>query len=289
MILNYIKYLSKQNNDFLKLKENFNFKTKQDTLNFKDKQKEFEKNVTAYENDFLVKSKGTYIASVINLKVQKLLKEVPKASNGRPDSTAAFNYYKEHYWDGVDFKDDAVMRNPFFYNKLKTYFEELVPMQPDSVCVEIDKILIKTDSNSLLYKTLLAHFTYSYETSSIMGFDQVFVYIVDNYFKTGAAAGIYGGTEVVKRVIDRADKLKPLLMGSIAPDLLMIKAQDYNKMKALGFEDAKSSAEITKLYYKNLNEINKMYVKLSEVKADYTILVFGTRIAVIVRKKSLFC
>ena len=50
--------------------------------------------------------------------------------------------------------------------------------------------------------------------------------------------------------------------------------EDFSKMKAMGFEEAKNSDEMTKVFYKNVNEINKLFVKLSDVKADYTILIF---------------
>jgi thiol-disulfide isomerase/thioredoxin len=107
-----------------------------------------------------------------------------------------------------------------------------------------------------------------------MGFDKVFVHMSDNYFKTGKADGIYDDAEIVQKIIKRADKLKPLLIGATAQDLFMIKAEDFNKMKAMGFENAKNSEEMTNVYYKNVNEVTKMYVKLSDVKADYTILIF---------------
>jgi thiol-disulfide isomerase/thioredoxin len=42
----------------------------------------------------------------------------------------------------------------------------------------------------------------------------------------------------------------------------------------MGFENAKNSEEMKKVYYYHVNEVNKMWVKLSDVKADYTILVF---------------
>lgn len=272
--LNYVQYLGQQNNTFMALREQTVLRTKKDTLSLLEKQLEFEKKIAEFEENFLTRSKGTYIGSVLNLKIDKVLKEIPKASNGRPDSIVAFNFYKNHYWDEVDFKDDAVMRNPFFFGKLKKYFDIVVSAHPDSISSEVDKILSQTNQNSMLFKTMLAYFTTTYETAPIMGYDKVFVHLVDNYFKTGKAAAIYNDNGVVQKIIDRAEKLRPLLIGATAQDLLMIKAEDFNKMKGLGFEDAKSSTEITKLYYKNLAEITKMYVKLSEVKADYTILVF---------------
>ena len=270
----YIKYIGKQNAAFQVVKQSTILKTKKDTLALYEKQKEIEKNIADYEEKFLVQNKGTYIGDVLNIKMEKLLKNVPKASNGRPDSIAAYNYYKKHYWENVDFKDDATMRNPFFTNKLKKYFDQVVVMHPDSIAVEIDRMMARPTQGSLIYKLMLAQLTYSYETSKIMGFDKVFVYIVDNYFKTGKAAGIYDDEEVIPKIIKRADKLRPLLVGSMAQDLFMIKAEDFEKMKAMGFEEAKNGEEVTKVFYKNIDAINKMYVKLSDVKADYTILVF---------------
>jgi len=77
------------------------------------KQKEVNKAIEDYENNFATQSKGNYISDVLNLKIEKVLKEVPKASNGRPDSLAVFKYYKKHYWDNVDFKDDGIVRTLF--------------------------------------------------------------------------------------------------------------------------------------------------------------------------------
>lgn len=270
----YLKFLGDQNRTFFEYKQKTVLATKNDSLALTKKQKELEQSIVDYEENFIAQHKGSYIADVINLKMEKELKNVPNASNGRPDSIAVYKYYKENFWRNVDLKDDAMMRNPFLFSKLKTYFDKVIVTHPDSVSVEIDRILLKAKPESLMYKLLLAHFTYTYETSKIMGFDKVFVHISDKYFKTGKANGIYDDADVVQRIIKRADKLKPLLVGAKAPDLSMIRAEDFPKFKAMGFEDAKNSDEMTKVFYKNVNEVNKMFVKLSEVKAEYTILVF---------------
>jgi thiol-disulfide isomerase/thioredoxin len=68
--------------------------------------------------------------------------------------------------------------------------------------------------------------------------------------------------------------LKPLLIGATAPELSMIKAEDFPIVKAMGFESAKNSEEATKVYYANANKLAKMFLNLSSVSADYLILVF---------------
>lgn len=270
----YVKYLNTENSNFLKEENKNELKSKKDTLALIEKQKVVQKRIRSHEEKIIIENKGSLIADIINLKLEKYLEETPLASNGRPDSLFAFNYYKKHYWDGVDFKNEAIFKNPFFYKKLNKYFESIVYPEPDSICVAFDKIMEKPKEGSLLYKLMLGNFTYSFENSKKMGYDKIFVYISDNYFKKGKAFGIYEDEDVVNRIIKRADKLKPLLIGATAPELYMIKAGDFKKIKEFGFEDAKNSEDVTKVFYDHLDEVNKMFIKLRDVNADYTILVF---------------
>ena len=255
----YIRFLGEQNKTFLESKQKLAGLSKADSLTkITSSQKTFEKTIREYETGFFEKNKGSYLATALNLKIEKVLQDIPNASNGRPDSLKVYHYYKSHYWDGVDFKDDAIMRNPFFANKLKKYFESVVVIHPDSVSVEIDRLMQKTNQSSLLNKIMLAHFTSTYENSKIMGMEKVFVHIVDLYFKTGKAVGTYE-EETIGKIIKRADLLRPLLSGAPAPDLMMINASDRDKILKMGFENAKSSEEITNLFYSNKPELDKLF------------------------------
>lgn len=271
---NYVKFIGIQNDEFENAKQKAKGLAKKDSIAILiDKHKIIDKRIYDYEDNFLEQNKNSYIGDVLNLKKEKLLREIPKASNGRPDSLMVYKYYKNHYWDNVNFKDDATMRNPFFYNKLKKYFEQVVITHPDSVSVEIDRMMNKTLPGSLMSKLLLAHFTYSYETSTIMGFDKVFVDIIDHYFKTGKANDIYE-EGVIKQIIKQADKIRPLLVGAVAPDLSMINSSDRDVITKMGFETASTSEEVTKLYYDNYAKLNIMFNTLHSTKADYLILAF---------------
>ncbi len=271
---NYVKFIGKQNEDLEEVKKASKGLSKKDSIaSVNVKQIELDKLIKDYEENFLEKKKGKYIADVLNLKSEKLLKDIPKASNGRPDSLMVYQYYKKHYWDNVNFKDDGTIRNPFFYNKLTKYFDNLVVRHPDSVSVEIDRMMNKTDPKNLLPKLLLAHFTYTYETSKIMGFDKVFVHIIDKYFKTGRVNEVYDAG-VIKQIIKQAEKIRPLLVGSKAPNLSLINASDRGEIVKMGFETAKTSEEVTKVFYQNQTKINAMFNKLEDIKADYLILAF---------------
>ncbi len=272
--INYLKFVSEQNLNFVQYKNNLILKTKKDTLSLIEKQKEIEQEISKYEIDFYNKNKSSFIGNVVNLKIEKKLVNVPLASNGRLDSIAEYKYYKEHYWDNVNFKANESMKNPFFYNKLKKYFESVVVQNPDSIIVEVDRILSKTEKGSDLKKTVLAYLINAFETSKIMGFDKIFVHLSERYMKTGEGIGIYKDESVINSIIKRAELLKPLLIGSIAPELYLIKASDHAKINQMGFNNVKDSDDVTKKYYANVDEISKMFVTLSSITADHIILVF---------------
>ena len=107
-----------------------------------------------------------------------------------------------------------------------------------------------------------------------MGFDKVFVHLSEKYLKNGEGTGIYQDETVINTIIKRADLLKPLLIGSIAPELYLIKATDHSKINQMGFNNIKDSNDVTNKYYANVDEINKLFLTLHSVIADQIILVF---------------
>jgi hypothetical protein len=271
---NYIRFVTAKNKEFDGFRKGIKEQKKPDSTELLSK--EFKVlNDVILQNDLncIAQNKGTYLAEILNLKTDRVAKDVPKASNGRPDSIFAYNYYKKHFWDGVNFQDDAMLRNPFFTNKIKQYFNTVVVQHPDSVCVEIDRMMLKTKQSTKMNMLLLAYFTQTYEIPKIMGMDKVFVYMVDNYFKTGKAKGVYDES-VIDIIIKRGDVLAPLQLGKTAPELYMIDIPSHDKIVKMGFDTAKTSDEITKIYYANKSEIEKSYVTLSSIKADYLILLF---------------
>ncbi|PJJ08936.1 uncharacterized protein DUF4369 [Flavobacterium sp. 1] len=271
---NYIRLVSAKNKEFDSFKKSIKEQKKSDSTALLTK--EFKLlNEVIQQNDlnYIAQNKGTYLSEMLNLKMEKVAKDIPKASNGRPDSIYSYKYYKKHFWDGVNFEDDAMLYNPFFANKIKQYFNTVVAQHPDSICVEIDRMMLKTKQDTKMNMLLLAYFTSTYEIPKIMGMDKVFVYMVDNYFKTGKAKGVYDDS-VIKLIINRGNVLTPLQLGKTAPELYMIDIAGHDKIAKMGFDTAKTSEEITKIYYAYQLEIEKSYVTLSSIKADYLILLF---------------
>ena len=270
----YIKFITSKNKEYGEVRTKTKGMNAKDSAAFiNEKAKVLNETVAAFEKTFMEQHKGMFVGDVINLKMEKEAKDIPKASNGRPDSVYIYNYYKNHFWDGVNFEDDGIMRTPFFADKLKKYFNSVIIQNPDTVNVEIDRIMSKTKSGTSMQKLLLAHFLYTYESSKMMGFDKVFVHIIDNYIRTGMGKGVYED-KTIEKIKERGDILKPLLLGSQAPDLLMIDTTGHKQVAKMGFDTVKTSQGATKLYYDNVQTLAQLFKPLYSTKADYLVLVF---------------
>ncbi len=272
--ISYIKYITGKNVEFGNFREDSKKMSKADSSKFiAEKIQKMNEDVKKFDTEFMERMKGTYVYDVLNLKTEKEAKDIPKAKNGRPDSIYAYYYYKSHFFDGVDFTDERIIRTPFFDDRVKRYFDNVILQHPDTVIQEIDKVLAKCKPDGLVYNLLIGHFTYKYEQSKIMGFDKVFVHVCDKYIISGKAKEVYS-EETVKKIQERTDILRNLLLESKAPELYMIDTTFGKQVMKMGFDTAKTSQGVTDLYYKNLEKLTPMFKTLYMLKNKFTVLVF---------------
>jgi peroxiredoxin len=180
---------------------------------------EVEKEIQDYKLQFIEKNPDFLISKVFIAAKDPDVPEAPILSNGRKDSLFQYNYYKANFFENMDFSDDRLLRTPVFYNRLNFYMEKVVIQIPDSIIKESDKLIEKGRGNDEVFKYLVWYFTHTYETSDIMGFDAVFVHTVENYYMTGQA--VWVSPTILENLTNRAMKLKPILIGKIAPNLIM--------------------------------------------------------------------
>lgn len=274
LFFSYSSYISKKNQDFVKFRDQTKGKSKEDSTKFmNEKIKQLNEDVKKFDADYMERAKGTFVYDVLNLKTEKEPTNIPKASNGRPDSIYQYYYYRNHFFDGVNFKDERIVRTPFFAERIDKYFDKVVLMHPDTIIQEIDKVLAKCDEGNLVYNLLVAHLTYKYEQSKIMGFDKVFVHLGDKYVISGKAKGLYT-EETLKKFDERLSIMRNLLLEAKVADLYMIDTTDGAKVRKLGFDTASSSKSVTDLYYKHVDKLTPMYKRLYEIQSKYTVLVF---------------
>lgn len=281
LMFSYSRYMTRREADFRKLPGQA--RGKADSAAFvRAGQKAIGDEVRKFEEAFREKNKGSFVCDFLNLRIEKYAKEVPKASNGRPDSVYQYFYYKDHYLDGINFKDERMVRVPYFDTRIKRYISEVIVQHPDTVIKELDKMLARCNEGSLVYNLLIGHFTYKYEQNKTMSFDRngkattfekVFVHLGEKYVASGKASGVYS-EETAAIIKERVSILSNLLPESKVSELFMIDTTYGAQVRKMGFDTASSSKSLTGLYYKNAEKLTPLFKTLYQVRAKYTVLVF---------------
>lgn len=181
---------------------------------------EINKEIIAYKLKLAEENPDSFIALLINAMREPDIPEIPTLPNGRKDSVFVYRYVKQHFWDGTDFTDDRLLRTPVFYNKLKKYYDQVLVQTPDTIIKETDFLINKSRPNHEMFKYMVWFTTNHYENSEIMGFDRIFVHVIDTYYITGQADWV--NKTVLESIIKKAMKLKPLLIGEKAPNMIMM-------------------------------------------------------------------
>ncbi len=183
-----------------------------------------------------------YPNSLTSLLIQGTLSpELPEFEGSEEEQNVQKYYYsRKHYFDLIDLKDERLVHTPFFYQKVTQYFEKIVPQVPDTIHAELDLFFAKLEGNEEAYKYYLVHFLNFYAKYEYVGFDAVYVHLVENYYAQGKTPWVEEGQ--LKKIIRTATTLKPLLIGQKAPNI-QLATRDNQKIDLYSID-----APVTILY-----------------------------------------
>ena len=186
---------------------------------YKEKLTHINNEMTVFIND-LIDRNPDFLFS----KMQKsyMAVDIPeyKTEDGEPDYMKQSAYYRLHYWDNVDLADHRFIYIPSFDPKMKEYFLKLLYHQEtDTINKYIDIFLKKTEKDTFMYHYCTDWLSRQFETSKVIGHDAVFYHIV----KTNQLAGkcYWLDEDVLVLYQKRTKRLEPILIGKIAPELII--------------------------------------------------------------------
>jgi peroxiredoxin len=192
--------------------------TKKDSLLHEANYNRLNKELNEYRETIIKTQPQSMMTAVLNaMKEPPLLMQNPKTRN---DSLSNYYYYKEHYWDGVTFMDDRIIRSPFFLPKFEKYYRDILIQQPDSIIKVADYQLLLARSAPEMYKFLLNWLTDEYINPKYMGQDAVFVHLFEKYHSKGLTSWL--NEKQMETISRRAYMLMANLLGAKAADLEMV-------------------------------------------------------------------
>lgn len=130
-----------------------------------------------------------------------------------------YHFYRQHYFDNVDFTDERLLRTPFFTQKLETYFDRVIVQIPDTVTQASIEVIEKSRSNPEMFRYLVQFLFNRANESKIMGMDATMVALAEKYYLSGDAS--WASEEFMKTLAERVRDIKPTLIGNLAHDLRM--------------------------------------------------------------------
>ncbi|MFM1754546.1 MAG: hypothetical protein RLZZ236_1485 [Bacteroidota bacterium] len=159
-------------------------KTKLDSALVIQDLKKIQSEINTYKNNYIQSNPSNTLALLFRMSqpIDNFLNKPAKEKLATKNDSIA--YLKKHFFDGINFKDNRLLRNPFIENRITTYFNTFVPVTPEAVTAEIVQILNQTDQpNGEVFKYLSLYFVDLYSEPKIMGMDRVFINIYNTYFK----------------------------------------------------------------------------------------------------------
>ena len=175
------------------------------------------KAISEYREGIMKKYPNSTLKFLLTLLQEPKIPPPSEQPGGKYDSTYAWQYYKSHFWDGINFYDDRLVRTPIFESKLDKYFDQIVYPNADSVIKEMDWMLGYASIDSEMQKFLLMKFVNRYLNMKYMWEDKVFVHLYEEYFASKTYPWL---TEKgVKTIQDRAYSLMSNILGNPAADI----------------------------------------------------------------------
>jgi thiol-disulfide isomerase/thioredoxin len=217
----YLKFIQDRSKDVEPLKAERKVKADnhQPTDSLDEKIKAIDKQVIDFKTNFINAHPDCILSAIFKGSQDPEVPELPIKPDGSRDSAFAYYYYRDHYFDKLDLSDERLLRSPIYYNKLQYFTKNLMIQIPDSIIPMADMLVNAASKNKETFKYMVWYLTNTYETSNIMGMDQVFVHLVKNYYTKEKAYWVDETT--LYKINDRARILEPILLGKKVKNLIL--------------------------------------------------------------------
>jgi thiol-disulfide isomerase/thioredoxin len=262
----YLKYVNTKDKQVQDLRKN----SKTDSINVTNQLIAIDKEVSEYRKTFMETHTGSFVT-----KVFKASNEIEIPENPNPlDSNYAYFYYRNHYFDNIDWTDDNILRTPIFHPKLDEFINKVIPHSPDSMIVEVDKLLNKAATNKELFKYCVWYITNNSEQSKIMGIDALTIHLYKKYYLSGKAYWVDNKT--TDKIKEQVDIKERLLIGKIMPNVYFKDSLDVYK----NLWDVNANYIVVFFYSPNCGHCQKDAPKLYEffMKNKSQVMVYAANI-----------
>ena len=137
---------------------------------------------------------------------------------------------KPDFWKGIEDFDGPTDENPVLAAQIDFYFDKMVAPLPDSINLEISRLIERTSFNPDLRDFILWHLLEKYRHPEYMSQDQVFVYLYDEYFSQLKIKDL--NERNLAMIQEKAERLRRLALFNPAPDFKLNDSIDLQSIES---------------------------------------------------------
>lgn len=178
--------------------------------------------IDSYRKSFITTSPDVILSVLFKSMQEVKLPETLQHPVTRKDSIAQYRYGKDYYWEGVDFMDGRLVRTPIFENKLKTYLNNWVVPDADSIIYEFNWMIALGRNDPEMFKYLIGYFVDNYMYPKIMGQDKVFLHVYQRYISGDKPQVDWLNEKQMKTITERAYMVMANQLGTQAWDMQLV-------------------------------------------------------------------
>lgn len=171
------------------------------------------------------------------------------------------------FWDGIEAFDGPTDENPIMAAQLDFYFDKLVSPLPDSITLEISRLVERAKNDTDLRDFILWHLLEKYSHPEYMSQDQVFVWLYDQFFSQMEIKDLNERNLAV--IQEKAERLRRLALFNPAPEIKLerVDLQSVeNDYTVLFFYD--HDCDLCHQEMRDLDSVCAMHPEITALKID---------------------
>lgn len=232
----YIRYINAKRTEREPIDKvlNDSLKTEEEKKPYREQLQRMNDEVVAHQKKIINEHSNLLFTKLLKMSLDPETPAAPDSLDEKGKQLWQYYWFRQHYWDNVDLTSPATIRDQTIHRLIERYFTQTLPQIPDTLAVESKKLIDRIGNNEDLFKYVVNFITYTAETSKIMCMDELFVFMVDNYYFTGKATWLT--PEKLEQVKESADKKRNCLCGDVGQDIILpdVTEKNWVSMKESG-------------------------------------------------------
>ena len=237
VFMDYIKYINMERlkaNEFVSKRDALKKTNEAESKRLSGEIDSISKKVIAYQNNVVASNSDKLVSKIVKMSMDVKVPEAPRnAAGALIDSSFAYHYFRDHFFDNIDLKDDRLVNTPIFHTKLEYFFSQsMLQQHPDTIVKYAYRFCDQLNQKSEIFKYSVIYITSTFEKSKIMGMDKVFVKMGERYYcaknAEGKSPAYWMAEDKLKDLCEKVSVNKNLVQGVRPPNISLRDTTDVN-------------------------------------------------------------